>query len=302
MVQTEVPATPIDVDGQTYADGTVNEFDILQLTNGYIDYDMLGGELNMNVNSPWVTGINVLGVDYPGVDTAPRQVMFTTVNAAISTFTFKTGANSMASASHQRLRSVYFKKFLYPNSFLPLPALASFSGTTTNGKVMLEWKMLAANSIKQATVERSDKPGQFTAIGEVLMNTGTNTTNNYGFTDNTFLPGTSYYRLRMTSINNQVLYSNVLLFRTDNNQKQSFKIYPSVISDNATVNILSEKNEQTSLQIFDMNGHTVYKKKIDLAPGSNTITVYGLGILQQGTYIASVKAGATTHSQKIMVR
>ena len=52
MVQTEVPATPIDVDGQNYGDGVVKEFDILQLTNGYVDYDMLGGELNMSITSP----------------------------------------------------------------------------------------------------------------------------------------------------------------------------------------------------------------------------------------------------------
>src|SRR5450755_2134121 len=128
MIQTEIPATPIDVDGQVYADGEVNEFDILQLTNGYVDYDMLGGELNMNINSSWVTGINTRGIDYPGVDTTPRQVMFTTVNANLSSFIFRTGATSAASGLHQRLRSLYFKKFLYPNSFLPVSSLSYFKG------------------------------------------------------------------------------------------------------------------------------------------------------------------------------
>ena len=118
MVQPEVPATPIDVDGKNYGDGIVNEFDVLQLTNGYVDYDMLGGELSMNITGPWVTGINVLGVDYPGVDTTPRQVMFTTVNAAISKFTFRTGATSTSATSRQRLRSLYFKKFKYANLIL----------------------------------------------------------------------------------------------------------------------------------------------------------------------------------------
>ncbi|MEO5591087.1 MAG: T9SS type A sorting domain-containing protein [Chitinophagaceae bacterium] len=302
MVQTEVPATPIDVDGQDYGDGVVKEFDVLELSNGYVNYDMLGGELNMDITGTWVTGRNVAGVDYPGVDTTPRQVMFTTVNAGISTFTFRSGATSTSLGTRQRLRSVYFKKFAYNNAYLSTPSLISFSGAAKDDKIALLWSISSVNSLKKVVIEKSYDLVSFSYLADVLLQQGNNTLKNYNFTDNGILHGTTYYRLKMTTANEVVQYSNLLIFHTGGNNKQSFKIYPSVISDNATINILSEKNEQTSLQLFDMNGHAVYKKKIELVPGSNTITVYGLGMLQQGTYIASVKAGTTTHSQKIMVR
>ncbi len=303
MIQTEIPCTPIDIDGQTYSDGKVKEFDVLQLTNGYVDYDMLGGELNMTISGSWATGKNVLGVDYPGVDTAPRQVMFTTVNAALSKFTFRTGATSWATGSHQRLRSLYFKKFFYPNSFLPLPSLSSFTGNAKDDKVVLTWNMLSSNTIKEAVVERADNAGQFSTIATVQMATGLASVTTYGFTDNNQSAATVYYRLKLTDLNGKTEYSNVLLFRTNNTtQTQSLKIYPSVIDNNATVNFLAAKNEATVLRLFDINGRTVYQKKINLSAGSNAITINDLGSLQQGSYIAALQAGNTMHSQKIIIK
>jgi hypothetical protein len=301
MIQTEIPATPIDVDGQVYADGEVNEFDILQLTNGYVDYDMLGGELNMNINSSWVTGINTRGIDYPGVDTTPRQVMFTTVNANLSSFIFRTGATSAASGLHQRLRSLYFKKFFYPNSFLPVSSLSYFNGNNDGKKISMQWIMASGNSIRTATIERSSNAIQFTGIGDEQMNTGTASSNLYNFTDNTSLQGTIYYRLKMTDLNGKVSYSNTLVFNMNDNTNQLFKIYPSLINDNATINIKSANGEQASVQFFDMSGRYVYQKKIALQQGFNSISINGLSSLQKGAYTAIVRDGNTMHSQKIMI-
>jgi hypothetical protein len=257
MIQAEVPATPIDVDGQTYSDGLINEFDVLQMTSGYVDYDMLGGELNMNMAGGWVTGINTKGIDYPGVDTTPRQVMFTTVNAGISKFTFRTGATSLATASHQRLRSVYFKKFQYLNAFLSVPSLASFTGVSKDKKVNLLWTVSTA-TVKDFVIERTSDPTHFSSIAEVGVNTDSKTGNNYNFTDNNPAQGNVYYRLKVTAVNGEVSYSNILVFRMDGNKKETFKLYPSVINDNATLNISADKSELTSLQVIDFSGRTVY--------------------------------------------
>lgn len=302
MIQTEVPATPIDVDGQNYGDGIVKEFDVLQLTNGYVNYDMLGGELNMNMSGTWVTGSNVAGVDYPGVDTTPRQVMFTTVNAAISTFTFRTGATSSSLTTRQRLRSVYFKKFAYANSFLSIPSLVSFSGNTRDKKIALLWSISPGTTLKEIQVEKSSDPSSFSAIANVSVNTKNSVTANYNFTDNAVLQGTVYYRLKMITANEAVQYSNVLVFHAAGSNKQAFKMYPSVITDNATVNIAASKNEQTSLQLVDLNGRSVYQKNISLQEGYNNVAVSGFSRLPQGTYIAVVNTSGILYSQKIMIR
>ncbi len=303
MVQVEVPATPIDVDGKDYGNGIVNEFDVLQLTNGYVDYDMLGGELNMNITGPWVTGINTMSIDYPGVDTTPRQVMFTTVNAAISKFTFRTGANSTSTGATQRLRSVYFKKFKYPNSFLSTPDLISFAGVTKDKKVELHWNINTNGSIKEIIIEKASAPGQFSTAAEIWVNTESKSVLLDNFKDNMPLQGNIYYRLKIINAAGQVSYSNILAFRSaENNPKQVFKLYPSVVNDNVTVNISSDKSEQTSLQLFDLGGRAVYQKKIALQAGNNNVSVNGLGNLQQGAYVAVVKANSSIYSQKIMIQ
>jgi Secretion system C-terminal sorting domain len=302
MIQTEVPATPIDVDGQNYGDGIVKEFDVLQLTNGYINFDMLGGELAMNITGPWVTGSNVVGIDYPGVDTTPRQVMFTVVNAGISKFTFRTGATSLSLSSRQRLRSVYFKKFAYANAFLSTPSLVSFSGITKDKKVALQWNISSGSSLKEVVVERSFDLRSFSSIADIAIVTKNSVAANYNFTDNAALQGTVYYRLKMINSNEEVQYSNVLVFHTDGNTKQAFKMYPSVIADNATVNISTSKNEQASLQVVDLNGRSVYQKNISLQEGNNNIAVSGFSRLPQGTYVAVVNSNGELHAQKIMIK
>jgi hypothetical protein len=296
MIQTEVPATPIDVDGQAYGDGTVNEFDALQLVNGYVNYDMLGGELTMNVSGSWATGTNTRGIDYPGVDTTPRQVMFTAVNAGLSQFTFRTGATSMASASHQRLRSIYFKKFFYPNAFLRVPAVAFFNGVASNKAVSLQWQLQTRTTLKSVVIEKAVSPAAFNAIGTQNIN---ETSAVYHFSDNSPLEGIAYYRLRITDVYNTVSYSNMLVFNTG---AQPFKIYPSVISDHATISLASAREDKASLQLFDGMGHLVFEKKLVVQQGTNSIYVSGFTGLRNGVYAAVVAVGATLNSQKVFIQ
>lgn len=131
VVQTEIPVTPIDVDGQS---PNVFEFDeIYRYSSSYVDYNTLGGELQISFPSAnWVDGTNVAGIDYGGIDTTAKQVMFTVVNANTSTLVVRTGADNRSGSSQQRLRSLYFQKFTYPNSVLALaPNTPNLPGNRT---------------------------------------------------------------------------------------------------------------------------------------------------------------------------
>jgi len=298
MIQVEIPATPIDVDGQNYGDGIVKEFDELELINGYVNYDMQGGELNMNITGNWVTGNNVAAMDYPGVDTTPRQVMFTTVNAGISKFTFRSGAISTSATQRQRLRSVYFKKFAYANAFLSKPLLISFSGNSKDQKIVLGWKVSATRQLASFEIEKSFDRRLFSQLTSMSNSASAL----YSFTDSEIPPSTIYYRLKMIMADNTVQYSNVLTFYATGSGTKIFKLYPAVITGNATVNIQSGRNEQTALQIFDINGRTVYHQQVALTPGNNSFTINGLGSLVKGNYVAAVHSGNTMQTQKIVIR
>jgi len=299
QVQVEIPVTPIDVDGIPLA---VNEFDQIQLINGYTDYNLLGGELSINLPLGWVTGTNIAGIDYPGVDTSAKQVMFTVVNANVSSFIIRVGGTNISSTLRNRLRSVYFKKFAYPNSILLAKSpLSGFTGVKKDKKVELSWNLESNNSIKSVMVEKATTANNFSSIGEVWTNTEANV-NHYAFNDNNAANGVVYYRLKMVSANGEAQYSNVLVFRLGDAKQQQFKMYPSVISDNATVTLSASKPENTSLQVVDLGGRTVYRRNISLQQGENNIALNGLGGLHNGTYVAWVKTGDAIYSQKIMIQ
>ncbi|HEX6427887.1 MAG TPA: T9SS type A sorting domain-containing protein [Niastella sp.] len=119
IIQTEIPITPIDVDGEA---GEVYEFDeIFRYSGSYVNYDLTGNEVQVSYpTANLVTGTNTGGITYDGVDTTAKEVMFSVVNANISSLVIRVGANNVSNQSHQRLRSIYFQKFTYPNSVLAI--------------------------------------------------------------------------------------------------------------------------------------------------------------------------------------
>jgi hypothetical protein len=301
-VMTEVPVTAIDIDGYEYPDDKLFEFDEFKTTASYyVDYDLLGTSLNISYPGGWVTAENKTAITYPGIDTVQKDVMVSMVYANVSSITIRVGAENKSNTSTERLRSDYFMKFKFANPLLAVSSVTQFKGYAKNNTVGLQWHIENGNLLKKIIVEKADNPSQFSSIAEVLVSAD-QPGGNYSYNDNTVLQKTAYYRLKMIGTNGQVSYSNVLVFRPDNDNRQSFKMYPSIINDNATVNITSDKSEQTSLQVFDLNGRAVYQKKIALQQGNNNVAVNGFSNLPLGTYIATVKAGNLTYSQKIMVQ
>jgi len=118
------------VDGET---NIVYEFDeIYRSAASYVDYTLTGNGIQVSYPaSDWIRGINTSGITYNGIDTAAKSVMFSVINQATSTVVVRTGANNVSGTSQQRLRSLYFQKFYYPNSVLSYTPLVPSSNTTS---------------------------------------------------------------------------------------------------------------------------------------------------------------------------
>jgi hypothetical protein len=298
QVMLEIPATPIDVDGAHYSSGNVYEFDMLTMAAGsYVDYSMLGGELDIHFSAGWVTGKNIAAIDYPGVDTVARQAMFTTVNSNISSFIFRTGAENNSNASVQRLRSLYFKKFVYEYSFLSRSSLLSFQGNEKTSGVELKWELALQHDINKVIVEKATTANQYFPIGEIAASKSAE--NTFSFYDHTAIGSLSLYRLRLVSVSGAVRYSSVLAFR-DKIAANDFRIYPSTIQQSATLNVRAEKAEVAGLQIVDMNGRLVSQKNISLSQGVNNLPVSDLAKLTAGNYVAVLKMGGRIYNQKLV--
>jgi hypothetical protein len=299
-VQGEVPMTPIDVDGQTYASGKVFEFDQIENVSGlanYIDFNQLAGELNLQLGQDWLTGRNTASIDYPGVDTMAKQAMFTVVIASVQAVTIRVGADNQTSQSLQRLRSVYFKRFTYPHSALPASSVVRFTGVEKQDKVELSWQLTAENQLSKVIVEKGNSSSQFNAIGEVTIGHGRT---NYNFTDISGINSAAYYRLKLVAVDGSISYSNVLTFR-NGALAQTFKVYPSVVNSSVTVTVKGNQSGAATFQLLDYAGRVVKQQRIAVQEGNNNVVFNDLGDVIPGNYIVALKTNDNqTYTQKII--
>lgn len=296
-VMTEVPATCIDVDGRMRGGFPINEFDMIRKTPGiYVDYNLLGGELTVTYNATWIIGTNISTIDYPGVDTLAKEAMFSTVQSSISSMTIRVGANNQSAGVEQRLRSVYFKKFSFPNSFLAKSALLSFRGVEKNKKVELQWQLQNENKLSSVIIEKSNASSSFKTIGEI----GVGSNINFSFTDNETLDGTTLYRLKLINLNGKVEYSNILAFRNNEQSSSTFKVYPSTIQSTATMNVKSSKTGTAVFELVDYSGRVIHSQNVAVQEGYNNIQLNSMGSMISGNYLAVLKIGNNSYTQKII--
>ena len=237
-----------------------------------------------------------LGIDYPGRDTSARQVMFTIVNANVAAFTIRVGADNQSTKAGTRLRSVYFKKFKYANGLLAVSPLQTFTGSVKQDGAHLQWAFQPGYQMKSAVLERSYTGQQFTAI----YNEDGLPTNNY--VDGDQSNGTAYYRLKWTKSSGEVGYSSTvfLKFPGKNTASDGFKLYPNLVQDRTTVNMICAKPENATLQIYDMNGRMQQQVALKLNSGQNSIAVDGMDKLTPGGYVAVLRSGGNTFTQKMI--
>lgn len=304
-IMLQVPLTAIDIDGNTNRAGEkIFEFDEFKPSPVYIIiYDFIGANLNINLGSSWIRTENKSAKDYPGVDTVQSDVMFTMMHAAVSSVSFRVGAINNTSSDAQRLRSVYFKRFNFTNfSVLSQSTLSSFNGKKEKSNVSLNWKFTATEGISGYTLERSIDGKEYTGITSRSIE-GVNIPESDSYTDYA-TGGKSYaYRLKVTSVNGKVTYSQIIYFKEDNSgAAKELNIYPNVIQSGASIQVNSDVAMKSKVQFVDYAGRVVYNSDVNLNRGANSFYLDVAGKLAKGNYVVVLPVNGTQLSQKIVIR
>jgi Secretion system C-terminal sorting domain len=289
-----VRVTAMDIDGNA----ELHEVDALNMGPGsVVSYFMNTLEIEVVQTGNEFKATNIGGNEYDAVDTSAKQVMFTLMNTNINQFTYKVGANNLATAPVARQKGNYFKGFDYV-SVLPVKYYA-FTAVSNNQSVLLDWVTESEINNSHYEVERSFDGNKFSTVGTVAANSN----KDYDFTDaasslkeNTI----AYYRLKQVDVDGRFTYSNILSVRLKINAEVKMQVSPNPFVEAITTRFMATEKGNAVIRIMNLKGQVVMSKSLITNKGFNTIQIDGLSAMTSGVYVAHlIVNGKSISSQQI---
>ncbi|MFZ1368765.1 MAG: T9SS type A sorting domain-containing protein [Ferruginibacter sp.] len=294
-------ATAIDIDGSS----NLHEIDAVDMYGGTSSYLAANPQISLAQNGTKFTGTNVAGIEYAGIDTTAKEIMFTVKHKNVSEFLYSCGASNSSNSSTDRQKSLYFKDFVYPPGG-PLPVkYLSFDAVVNDKTVVLNWITAEELNHNYFEVERSFDMNTYNSIGLVLDGFNINGTGKkYQFKDNSpELTGRSiaYYRLKQFDIDGKVTYSKVLAVRLQAKADVVMQVSPNPFTENLNVRFTSGESGTAQIRIVNSTGQTMLSKQALISKGYNNIQVEGLSGLATGMYVAQlIMNGTIIDNQRVI--
>lgn len=178
-----------------------------------------------------------------------------------------------------------------PDVVLPLHML-EFTGRLTGNKATLQWITINEAGTSYYEVQRSTDGKNFIPVTKVNSRSVSGSSQ-YNITDDYPFTGTIYYRLKIAGSDQKFNYSLIVVLR---NAKGDFwEIHPSLLSSGQSFNLginSQEDKKNITLNIIDINGRILQRRKLLLTKGYQIIS---LTVMGKGFYIiqlAGFKEGA----------
>jgi hypothetical protein len=138
---------------------------------------------------------------------------------------------------------------------LLLPSrLMVFEVSVVSKKVWLQWRILNPELARYFIVERKGYNNQWTGLSSTPS---VNAQEKYFSFDNTPLPGTSFYRLKIVEQNGSVYYSETRLIEFDPSA-HAFTFYPNPARQSITIN--GDFNNPVMMRVLDLSGRLILQK------------------------------------------
>ena len=147
------------------------------------------------------------------------------------------------------------------------------------------WKTAAEADGDFFVLERSLDGANFSSIVTIDGRGYNNTTQSYSFLDRSNEPIT-YYRL-LTFEEGDVLtqMSDVVLLKR--NQTSTLELQTWNLTDALTLSLNSPQNQNIDIQLYDMDGKTVFSSKQTIGEGNNVLVI-PMNEMVSGLYLLSI--------------
>jgi hypothetical protein len=159
----------------------------------------------------------------------------------------------------------------------------SLAGTTEKNKHHLSWNIISDDPVKSIIVESSITGNNFTGI-----TTASGTANSFVYTP--FQYNEIYYRIKVTSVLNQTVYSNTIVLKANEKTTQSFTVSTFVRNQ---VTVTAANNYQYNLS--DINGNTIAQGK-----GKQGFNQFNILNQPAGMYILQLVSNNEKQTERII--
>jgi hypothetical protein len=167
-----------------------------------------------------------------------------------------------------------------PTGTLPVSLKYFSARIAASHSVLLDWQTASEQNAKEFQVGRSQNLWQFDPVGTIPATGNTNTTQTYALTDETPLPGTSYYRLRQVDQNGKYQDFKPVAVTLDN---PTGLLFPNP-SDGRSVRVRAP--ESVPMQLHSTEGRAVPFSRRAVEAGVQEVTP--ASVLKAGVYLLTV--------------
>jgi hypothetical protein len=185
-------------------------------------------------------------------------------------------------------------------SLLPVSGI-ELNGTATDKQVKLNFKALNEREMSNYTIERSADAISFTNIGTQQPSNAAQASASYSFVDNQPIVGNNYYRIKGSSSNGQIQYSNVAVVKYGVNIA-SVTVVPNPVQGK-TVNLkLSQSSKGNyNISVTDAIGRSILKKEM-LLDGSSSVQLNLPTSVKAGNYFVKVEGQGNSFIQNFIIQ
>ncbi|MFY8127881.1 MAG: T9SS type A sorting domain-containing protein [Chitinophagaceae bacterium] len=175
---------------------------------------------------------------------------------------------------------------------LPSPFVSNLSlNKTSNKSASLNWEVSNNNELNNFTVQQSTNNKDFTNVARIEYN------GNRTFSQPINLQeGINFIRLATTNKQGAISYSQVLTTKYGSLNLASFSLSPNPTKGNLLVSLKSDKADNQTFIITDMQGRLITQQVRKIEKGESTITI-DANNLKTGNYILKTIINNTQVSQ-----
>jgi hypothetical protein len=213
---------------------------------------------------------------------------------------YQSGSNYIFAFTHGRSAFV---------TTTPTPVeLTDFSGSVTEGKVILNWNTKTEINTHSFIIERALASGSingslnYIKVGEVNAAGNSNISRSYSYSDYNITSGLSSYRLKVVDNNGDFKYSPVIQVAVTN--PLSFEIsqnYPNPFNPSTSIKYSLPADANVSIIIYNIKGEVV-KNILDSfqKAGYYNVKIDG-SYMASGIYFYRINAGKFSQTKKMVL-